>query len=286
VEANNFITSLPSDPHASVRDGSELYGNDLDHEQLQLWYLQEAEAFFELDSGNSQTDPWYDYMRYTNDKLGFSYIDNIISQPTSMLVLGPGSGIEVLEFSQKHLSCRISFLESSVEFQRQLKDRFPGSDIITPVYSGDINLPARSQDLVCAFSVLHHIPNVSKVFAEVSRVMRPGGLFLVREPCSSMGIWGRPRSATPNERGISCSLMVKFAEENGFVCEIIPTPIILEPINKFLKKTVGFKSVPFPLLYQVDRILSRVLSFNDFYWRDSLLKKLGPSSYFYVFCRV
>jgi SAM-dependent methyltransferase len=215
--------------------------------------------------------------------LGFSKIIAKKIPIKDMLFLGPGSGREVQQIVRSYPDCQLSFLETSERFQAMLRERFPISQIITPKFNCEIELDDKTQDLVCAFSVLHHIAKVSKVISEVSRVTRPGGFFLVREPCSSMGDWRFPRSATPNERGISRNLMIKFAEKAGFVSEEKPIPILLEPINKLQKKTIGFRSIPFPALFWIDKALSKLVSWNDHYWRDSWIKKIGPSSYFYLF---
>ncbi len=279
-------TSLPAKITPEIRDGSHLVGDDFTAAQLQCWFSEEQEAFFEGDSGNSEEDPWYAYMRYVNRVLGFSAVKEKMTQADNMLVLGPGSGKEVEEFAVEHPDCRLHFLEASENFQRILKERFPSSRIVVPQFSGDIALADNTQNFVCAFSVLHHIPNVSKVINEIGRVMRQGGLLMVREPCSSMGDWRGPRSATPNERGISRALINHFAERAGFELERAPTPILLEPLNKIFKKSLGLKVIPHPALYAVDRVLSRILSFNDYYWRDTFYKKLGPSSYFYLFRKI
>lgn len=280
-----LTTSLPKEIGPSIRDGSYLVGDDFNEEQLALWFAQEREAFYEGDAGNSEEDPWYAYMRYVNDRLGFLAVLREPTQPKSMLVLGPGSGKEVEQFARSNPGCKLNFVEASKNFQSELCERFPGCNIVIPCYTGEINLDNSSQDIVCAFSVLHHIPNVSRVLAEVGRVTRPGGLLMVREPCSSMGDWRKTRSATPNERGISRKLMVQFAERAGFGHERRPTPIIFEPINKILKKTIGFSRVPFGFLYFIDHLVSGLLSVNDRYWRESWPAKLGPSSYFYLFRR-
>lgn len=39
-------------------------------------------------------------------------------------------------------------------------------------------------DVVFAFGLLHHIPNLEDALKEISRVMSPNGLFLFRDPCS------------------------------------------------------------------------------------------------------
>ena len=279
-------TSLPELITPEIMDGSHLAGDDFEGARLKRWFLEEQEAFFKGDSGNSDKDPWYAYMRYVNRKLGFSHVKKRKGRASSMLILGPGSGSEVEDFAKENPNCRLHFLEASENFQQILRDRFPDSTIVVPHYSGEIDLADSTQDLVCSFSVLHHIPNVSKVMKEIGRITRRGGFLMVREPCSSMGDWRGPRSATPNERGISRSLITTFAERAGFLLERSPVPIIFEPLNKFLKKFAKFNRLPFPVLYVIDRIISRILSYNDHYWRNSFYKKLGPSSYFYLFIKI
>lgn len=276
---SNFVpgTSLPSEISDAVKSGDVLVGDDFSADQLEQWFNQEKEAFFTGDSGNSYVDPWYTYMRYVNDILGFSYI----GASGNMLVLGPGNGTEVSRFSDWSLT----FVEASDSFKQALKDRFPTSVIIHPKPSGQMSLPSNSQDVVCAFSVLHHIPNVSAVIREISRVTKPGGIFLVREPCSSMGDWRYPRPATPNERGISAHLLKRIASDQGFKL-VRKTPILFEPINKLLKRTIGFRMIPFALLYAIDRFISSVVALNDHYWRNTFLRKIGPSGYFFVFRKV
>lgn len=276
---------MPKDVPEEVRCGAVLVGDDLSTDGLATWFEQEREAFFNSDAGNSDVDPWYGYMRYVNRLLGFSRISGVSSSVSSVLVLGPGSGIEIEDFAKEHPSWMLSFLEASESFSLELRRKWPTSTVVAPQISGDIALQDETQGLVCAFSVLHHIPNVSKVMREIFRVTKPGGTLLVREPCSSMGDWRGARSATPNERGIARKLMVEIAERAGFELRRSPVPILLEPINKMLKKTIGFGAIPWPLLYFADRAASWILSLNDHYWRDSWLKKIGPSSYFYVFVK-
>jgi SAM-dependent methyltransferase len=276
-------TSLPKVVPPEVKNGSCLVGDDFSSEQLQRWFAEEQEAFYEGDAGNSEEDPWYAYMRYVNNALGFTAVEKRCEPVRNMLVLGPGSGKEVEQFAAKNPECQLHFLEASKNFQQLLRERFVGSSVVLPQYSGDIALADNSQDVVCAFSVLHHIPNVSKVISELGRITQRGGLLMIREPCSSMGDWRGQRSATPNERGISRTLITKFAEQSGFELVRRPTAIILEPFNKILKKTVGFRWIPFRALYIMDRVTSGLLSFNDHYWRDTFWRKCGPSSYFYLF---
>jgi SAM-dependent methyltransferase len=276
-------TSLPFNVSDDIRAGRALAGDEFTGHQLATWFAQEKEAFYQADAGNSDVDPWYAYMRFVNETLGFPRVKANAADSKSVLVIGPGSGIEIANFAGRHPEWRLHFLEASEHFSAALKERWPDATVMRPAISGDIELGNGSQALVCAFAVLHHIPNVSKVVREVGRILRVGGVFLVREPCSSMGDWRVPRSATPNERGISRELLVEFARGCGLHLVGKPVPILFEPLNRILKRSLGYRAVPFSVLYVIDRMISRLVGFNDHYWRDTWYKKIGPSSYFYVF---
>jgi SAM-dependent methyltransferase len=277
------VTSLPLEVSAGIRAGTTLAGDDFTEEQLATWLAQEKEAFYQADGANSDVDPWYSYMRFLNETLGFARVDAQAATPKSVLVIGPGSGMEIVEFSRRNPQWRLHFLESSDNFSSTLMRRWPDSVIIHPRVSGDIDLASGSQSLVCAFSVLHHIPNVSKAVREVSRLLAPGGTFLVREPCSSMGDWRLPRSATPNERGISRRLLLDIARGCGLQPARMPVPILFEPLNRIFQGLLARGALPYRALYALDRVVSRLVSVNDHYWRDRWYKKIGPSAYFYVF---
>ena len=276
-------TSLPPDVSEDIRAGRSLAGDDFTAEQLAVWFAQEKEAFYEADAANSEVDPWYAYMRFVNETLGFARVQAVAEAQNSVLVIGPGSGTEIAEFCRHNPHWRLHFLEASENFCRALARKWPSAVILRPRISGDIELASGSQMLVCAFSVLHHIPNVSKVVREVSRVLASGGTFLVREPCSSMGDWRIARSATPNERGISCRLLLEIARACCLRPVAAPVPILFEPLNGLFRGLLGRGAISFRTLYMIDRFVSRLASLNDHYWRDTWYKKIGPSSYFYAF---
>jgi len=278
-------TSLPSNITDEIKAGITLVGDDFDNLMLRKWYEEEKEAFYEHDSDSGDKDPWYRYMRYVNKLLVFRRISAEIKVPGSILFIGAGNGVEANDFYMANPDWRLNFIEASDNFKSELLNRFPKSRVIEPCLSGDIRLENDSQDVVCAFCVLHHIANVSHVMREVYRILKPGGIFFIREPCSSMGDWRIARSATPNERGISKAYMKRIATETGYNTVEKPTPIVFEPINKIIKKTIGYSVIPLSLLYVIDRVVSWSVAFNDYYWRDTWYKKIGPSSYHYVLCK-
>lgn len=272
--------SLPIKIDIKIQNGEHLAGDDFKKKQLQKWYNQEEEAYYESEVSTGAIDPWYSYMRYINSKYFFS---SIYSTKGKILFIGVADGEEAIDFIKKHQNWSISFLESSPSFIKILKKRFPKARIYRANILGNFPILNKSYDVVCAFSVLHHIANVSHIIREISRILKTNGKLFVREPCSSMGDWRFERSATPNERGIPKKWMLKKTRLNRLYPYKAPLPIIFEPINKFLVKFSGYKYISNKIIFIFDRIISKILSYNDHYWRDTFFKKFGPSSYIYFF---
>lgn len=275
-------SSLPQEISEDYKSGQLLAGDDLNQEELLKWYKEEEEAFFATSNTSSETDYWYIYMRYVNERLFFSTIDDDLDEG-SITFFGPATGIEAEEFYKRNPGWNYNFIESSSNYREILLSKFNNSAVIEPNIDNIIDLETDSQDIVCAFACLHHIANINDLLIEIRRILKPNGAFFLREPCASMGDWRYPRSATPNERGISKRYLIDTTKEVGFECAIKPIPIVFEPINKLFLKIGILHFIPLNCLYYLDRIISKILSFNDHYWRDSFYKKLGPSSYAYVF---
>jgi SAM-dependent methyltransferase len=276
-------TSLPQEIGSDIRSGHVLAGDDYSPEQISRWFSQEKEAFFSDDQGNSHIDPFYAYMRSLTRRLGGVALRELAGGRRSMLVLGPGSGLEIEEFIGTDDEWRITLIEASENFRQQLAQRFPTSVVIPATESGELQVPSKSVDLILALSVLHHIPNVSFVLGEFARILKDDGFAIIREPCSSMGDWRKPRLATPNERGIGKSWMLEAARRVGLVPAQRPVPILFHPLSILTKKLGVGRLMHTSLYYRLDAAISRIFQCNDHYWRDSWRKKLGPSAYFYVF---
>jgi SAM-dependent methyltransferase len=61
-------------------------------------------------------------------------------------------------------------------------------------------------DLVLAFGLLHHIPDLENALGEIRRLLAPGGLVLFRDPCAeNLAVWLRFRfgQGSPNEWPLS-----------------------------------------------------------------------------------
>jgi SAM-dependent methyltransferase len=118
---------------------------------------------------------------------------------------------------------------------------------MSPSAIGDIKVDSATVDLATSFGVLHHIPNVSHVVGEVARALKPGGLFVLREPISSLGDWRKARAGlTANERGLPIEWFESLARRTGFkilarhACKFGP----LSAITKKLGISMPFAKMP------------------------------------------
>ncbi|MDZ4122432.1 MAG: class I SAM-dependent methyltransferase [Candidatus Cloacimonadaceae bacterium] len=94
---------------------------------------------------------------------------------------GKGEFIQVIQHNFQSYSqiIGIDSSEKSVQFAQKL---FPGNDVeIYRMDLRDIHFADSYFDTVCISNSLHHLEDFDKVMAELIRVLRPGGLFLITE---------------------------------------------------------------------------------------------------------
>ena len=151
------------------------------------------------------------------------------------------------------------------------------ADYREPTLEGRLDLGTESIDLSTCFGVRHHIPNVSFVIGEIARVLKPGGLFLLREPISAMGDWNRPRPGlTRNERGLPMRWLMETLGKSG---------LIVERKNYCIFPGVGWlgSQITDPVynsmaVTRIDALTSWLFSRNNTYYRDKFWKKFAPGS--------
>jgi SAM-dependent methyltransferase len=95
-----------------------------------------------------------------------------------VLEIGPGYGVatEVLQQQVRHLTC----VESDCRLTDRLRRKLQGNLTIRCEDATAMSLPGESFDGVVCFTMLHHIRSTelqNKLFVEVARVLRPGGVF-------------------------------------------------------------------------------------------------------------
>jgi SAM-dependent methyltransferase len=75
--------------------------------------------------------------------------------------------VTLAEPSQQQLDIGAIYLKDTPQVERKL------------LQASDLKMPGGSADLVLVVRVLHHLPDPSPEFAEIARVLKPGGTFLL-----------------------------------------------------------------------------------------------------------
>jgi ubiquinone/menaquinone biosynthesis C-methylase UbiE len=93
-----------------------------------------------------------------------------------LLEIGCGLGTDLLQFARG--GAHVTGLDLSLESVRLARRRFEQQGFPPRFLNGDaenLPFPDASFDVVYSFGVLHHTPNMDRAFAEVRRILRPGG---------------------------------------------------------------------------------------------------------------
>ena len=125
---------------------------------------------------------WIDDKYYSNFQSNWD--DNIfreriltrIDQSHEVLDMGAGAGI-VAQMNFKGIASRVCGIDPD---ERVLTN--PCLDEGKVAFVEDVPYPNESFDLIFADNVVEHLPEPEKVFSEVYRLLRPGGVFLAKTP--------------------------------------------------------------------------------------------------------
>jgi SAM-dependent methyltransferase len=250
--------------------GRKLYGDDFSAKQIEEWYADEAEAYFELSSDRPGTRN-YAY-HALNMLAGFNLLPD--RQFDHALGLGSAFGDEFLPIIDRIK--QVTILESSEGFSSEALDGVQ-AEYVKPNSSGDLPFSDESFDYAQSLGVLHHIPNVSHVVNEIRRCLSPEGYFLLREPIVSMGDWRRSRKGlTKRERGLPLEWLLNMAIQAGFQvvsvkpCLFLPLPMIIKTPYKHTFYT------------KLDLFICSLLKHHQTYHPKSFLDKLQPTSVFLI----
>jgi len=142
------------------------------------------------------SDRWAEYIR--DEVLPWVLGDRPLGG--SLLELGPGPGRTTTLLRTRVR--RLTAVESDGTAVRTLKRRFRATNVTVVQGSGD-DLPFRRGRFssAVALTMLHHVPTTSAqdaLFAEVCRVLRPGGWFLGEDSTDDPGFRGFHRGDVCN----------------------------------------------------------------------------------------
>lgn len=266
--------ALPA-PDADVLAGRKLYGNDFDAAQLAAWYAAEEYGFYQL------CDDDYAYARGPFPYGVWARADAAPLKGRryqTCVALGCADGRELAALGLD--IGKVVAVEPAEGFWGETVGGIP-AEFRKPAVDGTLDLPDASVDLAVALHVLHHIANVGHLVAEMGRVLKPGGVLLMREPIASMGDFRGPRPGlTQCERGIPAGLMRGFIAAAGLKLERLTyrsTPGLPE-----LTAKLGIDPFNNPAVVWIDEQISRVSRLNARYWRPALWHKLAPRTAAYT----
>jgi glycosyltransferase involved in cell wall biosynthesis/SAM-dependent methyltransferase len=251
-----------------------LYGDNFSLQTIEKWYAEEESGYANLGYVDSET-AYYPYHLF-NELFGWSKIDKGLGDVLSF------GGAFAAEFERVARNVRsIAVIEPAKKFWR---DEAYGLKLnyVVPNIDGKLDFPDQSFDTITVFGVLHHIPNVSYVFSELARVLRPGGNILIREPIISMGDWSATRPGlTKNERGIPLHLFGMLATQNklGLVSKVL---VGFPPIQKMCA-VLHLDYWQSTMILKLDLLLCKMFLPNYKYHRVSFLDRFSPSNVFLVF---
>ena len=272
---NAPTTRLPP-PTVDELEGRALYGDNFTPEQIAIWFAEEEDGYYRLTNGQAQADAGDPFHYLVSDT--YHYYRHIDDRRFEVcLALGCADGSDVA-----HLGPRVGRFIGIEPAETWWSGELGGrpAEFRKPRPDGLIDLPDASIDLVTAFSVLHHIPNVSVVFAELARVLRPGGVMLLREPVVSMGDFRQPRvGLTAHERGIPLALLERLFRANGLTVQ----RGTVARINGFFRVLQAL-GLPGNSRWAVviDAWASRLLRFNLHYWRRNVWQKISPHAGLFI----
>lgn len=256
---------------AEILNGTRLYGNDFTGARLAEWVAAESDGYYQLatsDFAETLAEEGHEYAAL-NRSDGACLRGKCF--PVA-LVLGCADGSDV-----QALGVEIGRVIAIEPAQDWWTDRLGNSpaEFRMPTVDGTIDLPDASVDLVVAFGVLHHIANVEFVLSELGRVLKPGGFLALREPISLMGNFTVLRCGlTRHERGIPVALLRQFIAAAGM--QVTRLRYRMSPGLPELLYRLGKRSYTYDWLVAADQLVSRVLAFNDRYWRDKAWKMVTP----------
>ena len=124
-----------------------------------------------MNSGHAKMADW-----------GFSLLPNL--SPENVVDLGCGAGRNVGELLKRYSEAHVTGIDYSYLSVEKSKD-YNKAMIETgrcEVVQGDVSdlkLPADAFDLATAFETIYFWPGLEKCFAQVAKVLKPGGYFMI-----------------------------------------------------------------------------------------------------------
>jgi len=161
------------------------------------------------------------------------------SAPLALLDAGCGTGYNLVELARLGLAVGIDLSPEAMAFCRERRVRAVRASLLR------LPFPDAAFDVVTSFDVIYHawVSDDRRAVAEMARVLRPGGLMLVRVPALKV-LWGAHDEAVQSRRRYTRAELVA----------------LLASCDLRLLRATYCNSILFPLLLvrrMIDRLLRR-----------------------------
>jgi ubiquinone/menaquinone biosynthesis C-methylase UbiE len=111
-----------------------------------------------------------------------------LDRASALADIGCGNGTFAIAVARRFPSCRVwafDVLDSAVQACRRAAEDLVHANLRIGIARAQaIPLPERSVDRLLCRAVLHHLPDPESAYAQVSRILRPGGLLVLQTPCN------------------------------------------------------------------------------------------------------
>lgn len=171
---------------------------------------------------------------------------------------------------------KVSLVEPSKQQLEIAKDFLQKIDNVESVLSGAHKMPFEdgSVDLALVFRVIHHLPDPSEEFAEIARVLKKDGTFIIEFANSThfknrieFGLKGKRISREPIDIS-SPGADIPFVNHHPKTVQKLLAHNGFELVNKYsvsnLRMPIFKKVLPRGIMLSLERIMQRPFSFVNF----------------------
>jgi len=146
-------------------------------------------------------------------------VSGMVDSANLIIDMGGGAGGFGLQLASNHPQAKLISVDIVPKLGQENVIHIKGSALDIPIKSGQA-------DIIGANAILHHVPDhLDKCISEVSRLLKPGGLFLTQEPLANnpLATWTRgfvlTTSHEEGERPLSFETMEKAIKKQGLAIE-------------------------------------------------------------------